>query len=133
MTLAPWLLRHLETTGRANTDGISRTLTTGLCRTCQQPVVRGLDDDRCALPTTCDPQPVDELGELLALATGRGTYDLRRSAGRYQIDRRHQWRISGRRNDIPVLAEHKCGAPLPTVEMPIPEPTTIASTNEVPF
>jgi hypothetical protein len=120
-----WLRRHLETAGRWNTDGIGRNLSSGTCRTCRARVVRGLDGDRCALPRTCDPQPVDAVGEALALVGGRATFTLTRATGQWRLDTRDEYRIAGRRLGV-VLAEHQCHAPpLPTTPTTDPDPTPI--------
>lgn len=113
-----WLQRQLEAAGRWNTDGIGRALSSGRCRTCLAQVLRGLDGDRCALPRTCDPQPVDQLGEALALIGERATFTLTHSSGRWQIDSRDVYRIRLGKPGA-VLAEHRCHAPpLPAAPLP---------------
>lgn len=116
-----WLQRHLEEAGRWNVDGIGRHLSAGRCARCRQQVLRGLDDDVAGLPVVCDPGPVDELGEFLALAAGRPTYTLSRRGGRWLIDPRDRYRIAARRQDV-VLAAHACGsAPLPAAPTRTPQ------------
>lgn len=119
-----WLRRQLETAGRWNTDGVGRALSGGRCRSCKQPVVRGLDDDVAALAVTCDPRPVDELGEALALMQGRRTFAVASRGGRLLVDPREPLAIAARR-PADVLAEHRCGSPpLPAAPQPAnPQPT----------
>lgn len=112
MTIPAWLQRHLEATGQANPDGIARQVRTRACRRCGQTILAGLDADRGALAAEADPTPIDTLGEALALATGRATYDAVTAGGRLELDRRGQARVEAPRK-YPVLAEHRCGVPLP--------------------
>lgn len=115
-----WLRRHLEETGRWNTGGIGRAIRSGTCTRCPEQVIRALDSDVAAIPATCDPQPVDQLGEALALIAGRTTYTLHRHPGGWQLDPRDEWRIRAGRPGS-VLAEHRCHAPpLPTAADPEP-------------
>lgn len=130
--IPPWLQRQLEAKGRWNSDGISRGIHAGRCRTCTAPVVRGLDADVAGLPVTCDPQPVDSLGEAIALVGGRGTYTLALIAGRWQVSHRDQWRIAARRADH-VLASHQCDSPPLPPGPPLPEPPATRATTGDPF
>lgn len=114
-----WLQRHLEATGRWNSDGVARRVSGGHCLDCRAQVIRGLDSDPAGLPVTCDPQPLDQLGEALALVAGRSTYGLTRTADRWQLDQRSRWRIAGGRRAL-VLAAHRCGAPPLPAEPPEP-------------
>lgn len=131
-----WLLRHLEQTGRANTDSVSRDLTAGTCPRCRAHVLRGLDGDICALALTVDPDPVSRVGEALALITDRRTANVTRSNGRWRLHHRDPWRIRGPRFGL-VLAEHRCSAPLPLADPTGPDPTRPASaapaSEECPF
>lgn len=127
---AAWLRTYLETTGRANTDGIGRVVRVGLCRDCGAQVVRGLDDEICAIPVTCDPTPIDTLGEALATITARRTYDLTGPARRPNLDPRRPDHIRRPRR-YPVLVTHLCGQPLPADTTPAPPRP--APTDEVPF
>jgi hypothetical protein len=84
------------------------------CRNCAAPVFRGLDADLMALEVTLDVRPVNAAGELAALIEGRRTYELSWIArpGRYEIERRDHFRISGRppgTSGIDVLTSHVCG------------------------
>lgn len=97
----------------AKAGGNLRTAGLRACR-CGAPVLAGLDADRAALTATCDLAPVDEIGELIALSQGRATYDLVGNTRQKEIEYRYEWNIKARRR-YPVLAAHKCGAPLPAV------------------
>lgn len=121
-TQPTWLARHLEATGATNPDGYGRTIRAAICRKCGAHVIRGLDADRAALPTTADPEPITITGELIAIANGLTTYDLVKHSTRPELDHRNQWRISGPRRN-PVLAEHRCGTTWPTQPAPTPAPT----------
>ncbi len=110
-----WLQPILEDLGRLDIDGVSRH-----CRTCGHVTIRGLDEDRAALAVTCDPHPLDGMGEVVALMTGRHTYRLV-WRGRYELDHRDQHRITGNPPGpgCHVVAEHRCHAPLlPTIPTP---------------
>lgn len=114
--IPPWLQAILEAKGAWNGDGIGRAARAGYCRDCGQVVLRGLDADRVALTVTVDPQPLNPLGEFLALATGRLTFSLR-WRGRYEIDRRESCHIQTAparvRGKSSVVVEHRCGDPMP--------------------
>jgi hypothetical protein len=125
-----WLQQHLEQLGQWNDDSVFRRARTVLCRTCGAPVARGLDGDVCALAAVADLTPLNQLGELTMILTGRATYDLCWRNSRYEIDRRDQWAIQARPPGRPnhVVAEHQCGNPIPTEHVtPYPQaPTTRA-------
>jgi hypothetical protein len=127
-----WLQRHLENTGRWNTDGISRAAAVGRCR-CGAEVLRGLDAERCALATTADPGPIDPAGEMQALITGHATYRLRHINARWEIDRRSPFDIAAQPAGIvDVIAEHKCDTAIPANGPPIKNPTPrIARSDEL--
>jgi hypothetical protein len=133
MTMIPaWLQRHLENTGRWNTDGISRAVHAGRCR-CGACVLRGLDGERCALAATADPGPLDPAGEMQALIIGRATYWLRHIGGRWEIDRRSSFDIAAQpAGTVDVIAEHKCGTAIPANGPPIKNPAPrIARSDEL--
>lgn len=114
--IEPWLQRLLETKGSWNSDGVSRAARAGYCHTCGQVVVRGLDADRAALSVTCDPGPLNPLGEFLALSVGRRTYDLS-WRGRYELNPREPCHIRAApaavRGKSSVAVEHLCGQAMP--------------------
>lgn len=138
MTIPRWLQTHLENTGRWDTDGIHRAVTTRLCKVCKTRVLTGLDDDACAAPATVDPTPLDTTGEALALLAGRATYDLTRRGDRYELDHRSPLTIrthppGSRPSD--VLTDHRCHAPslpaAPSAHQPRPAPA--GCTDDPPF
>lgn len=116
-----WLQRQLEQAGRWNSDGVSRRLSASRCRQCHAQVVRGLDADVAAVTVVADPQPVDQLGEALALMSGRGTWQLLHRDGGWSLSPRDQWRIAAGK-PATVLAEHRCGSPPLPAGPPIPQP-----------
>lgn len=71
----------------------------------------GLDREVAALTVHVDPYALTPAGEVAALRDQRHTYRLYRGA----LDIRDQWNIPGHppTHDLPVLAEHRCGAPVP--------------------
>lgn len=99
-------------TGAVTERGIGRSLAATTCRDCHTPTVRALDADICAFEVTLDPTPLDPLGETLAIATGRTTYDVVPTKTGLLIEPRSPQRITQPRRH-PVLAQHRCGQPLP--------------------
>lgn len=89
-----------------------------LCPTCQAPTLVGLDADITAFTARADLLPIDELGETIALLSGRPTFDLMTNGGRKELARREEWNISGTRR-YPVLAAHKCGVALDAYAAPV--------------
>ena len=118
---------------------MTRNVTARTCSGCGAKVLHGDDADVCGIPTTVDSQPVDNVGEFLAVVTGRRTYTLRptRSRGSHgrELDERTAAAIkAGARH--PVVAEHRCGQPLPGVAEPIadrPQPTRHVEIPGAPF
>lgn len=115
----------------AKQGGILRAASLGTCR-CGQPVLQGLDADRAALTATCDIAPINEIGELVALAQGRRTYDLVGGYQRKELEYRYEWNIKKKRR-YPVLAEHKCGHPLHEHATPTPAPERKPANETPPF
>lgn len=100
--------------GVIDEDGTGRRARTMLCRRCGAPIFAGLDDDRTAFTARVDTNPLDVNGELVAVMTGRRTYRLS-WRGRYELDPRTAIEISAQpAGDVEVLAEHRCGQPLPS-------------------
>ena len=89
-----------------------------LCPGCQAPTLVGLDADITAFTARADVLPIDELGETIALLSGRPTYDLVTNGGRKELHRREEWNIGGIRR-YPVLAAHKCGVALDAHAAPV--------------
>lgn len=119
----------IEATGAVTPERISRAVSRHICRHCQSPTLRALDGDVLAFDVTVNPDPIDELGELLAIATGRRTYDAITTTGRMELEPRRPAHIPNRRH--PVLAEHRCHEPLPTARTRRDE--TGGVTDEPPF
>lgn len=96
--------QHLVDTGRIGVDGTGRQAQLRRCPTCRAAVVVGLDAARCALRVVCDPARLDQVGEAVAVLSGRRTYEL---WGR-ELERRNAFKIrAGMRK--PVIAQHSCG------------------------
>lgn len=102
---------HLETTTGVDPTGTRRAAARTTCRTCRAPVIRALDGDVLAFEVTADPIPLDPVGELLAIAAGRRTYDAVTVRGRIELEPRRPTHIPIRRH--PILADHHCGHPIP--------------------
>lgn len=100
---------------------------------CGAHVLVGLDADRCALTARVEPYPLTALGEVEALRAGRWTYRLLRGA----LDRRDRWNIPGHppTPEVPVLAAHVCGQPLPATWLapPPPRPARQPAAEGMPF
>lgn len=115
--LPDWLRAHLANIGADNPDGVTRSARLGTCRDCGRRVIRGLDDDRCAMAATADPHEIDAAGEYLALRIGLATYSLRRTTSAsgkaaWNIDPRTRWVIEGGKPGA-VVAQHRCGIAIP--------------------
>jgi hypothetical protein len=113
-----WLTRHLEATGKADTDHVKRRVQAGTCHGCQAPILTGLDAARAGYPSRVQPTPVSPLGEALAVAAGVPTYDLTDAGDRYELELRDPHTIPARRR-WPVLAAHRCGVDWPTDPAPL--------------
>lgn len=90
------------------------------CRTCGQPVIAGPDNDACGIDATCDRTALSRAGELLAVISGRTTYQ----DDGTRLHRRDRWRIH---TSAPrVVAEHRCHQPTPShwTQPAQPKPTT---------
>lgn len=103
----------------ASQGGILRAASIAVCQKCGAPILAGLDADKCALYVRADITPIDEIGEALALMQGRRTFDLVGNWQRKELEYRHSWNIKAPRR-YPVLAEHRCHAPLPPAIAKVP-------------
>lgn len=96
----------------------ARWTTQRTCPHCQAYVLTGLDADTAGIPVTVDREPVDSLGEALAVLQGRQTYERRNGSyteGRGgRLEQRTASSIRRRVGVHPVHAEHRCHEPLPT-------------------
>lgn len=120
-----WLKAHLTQLGRWDSDGVSRRARLRV-HTCGEPIVVGLDSERGGLAVAAQPDALDEVGELLAVVAGRGTYALRGlEIARPELDRRVSFHITGSPAGSArapyVVGEHRCGDPLPASADPFPE------------
>lgn len=135
MTAMPaWLKRHLVDTGVLTESGLGRKAQLRRHRTCGLPIMLGLDADVCAFEATCDLGELTAAGEAAALLEGRRTYELNvrgelRTREPHDITRRPAGAAT------PVLAEHRCAAPIPAAWC-VPRPPTASrrpDDEEYPF
>jgi hypothetical protein len=115
---------------------MKRTAERARCRVCRRYVWTGPDADFAALIVTVDETPLDAYGEALAALDDRGRYELiggeLRTRAPWSVRRRHPGDPYLRRGHlqlVTVLAEHRCGRPMPGAPaspywttMPIPRP-----------
>lgn len=103
--------------GHVTESGVSRRVTARACLRCGAPVLAGLDGDVMAFEARVDPEPLNGLGEALAVLEGRGTWALHREQSRYVLDTRDSHEIAAHpatsqpRED--VLREHRCSTAAP--------------------
>lgn len=100
---------------------------------CGELIMAALDHWACAITVHLDPWPLSPVGEVEALRAGRRTYQMRE----WGVRHRNAYRITGNPPGprTTVLAEHRCGEPIPSTwrqEAPPRKPTT-NNTQEVPF
>lgn len=111
-----WLVRRLNADGTIDpATGATRRARPAKCSRCGAWVVRGYDADWCSLAVDADPDPLDALGEALALIAGRPTFELRMAGGRPELRRRDRWMIAGHpagTDKTDILAGHDCDKPL---------------------
>jgi hypothetical protein len=119
--------------------GATRTARAGRCRDCQRSVMVGINANFGGRAVLADPEPLSNLGEALALMSGRSTVELRWLGDRYEIDRRDQFRIRGspaETNGIDVLVIHDCslalGHPLPQIESSLRDDIVAVPLPELP-
>lgn len=100
---------------------------------CGAAVLHGVDANVAGFTATADSRPLTRTGELLAVIQGRAVYDL---DSRPSLHRRRAWHIRGNPPTPyrPVVAEHRCGQPLPDAWIaPTAPATPPRDTTEVPF
>lgn len=90
--------------------GVRRIARLTTCPACRAPVLAGLDDDVCAFSVRAGTDRLTTVGEVLALAAGRATFDAVPAAGGIRLVRRDESRIRSPRR-APVVADHACGDP----------------------
>lgn len=85
------------------------------CERCGAPVLRGDDHDECALVVTVDLDPVDPVGEMVAILDGRPTFDLLKQAAQrgrktgHALYYREPWHVhSDRPHKGTVHRAHRC-------------------------
>lgn len=79
---------------------------------CRAATLTGLDHHTCAREIHVEPYPLSTLGEVEALRNGRTTYQI----AYYGLAARNASMIRTRRaGSVMVLAEHRCGEPLPPI------------------
>lgn len=98
------------------------------CPLCRATVLAGLDGDAAALPIRCDPTPLTQMGEAVALLQGRTTYDLLPAKTGRELHERTTHFINKPRRYL-VFAAHKCNNPL-TAFMQHAEPETEVTPND---
>ncbi len=102
------------------------------CPTCRATVLAGLDADTAAIPTRCDPTPLTEMGEAVALLQDRTTYDLIKTKTGKELHRRNPHHITQPRR-FPIFATHKCNNPLTAfIEIP-PQKAEVHNDDQPPF
>lgn len=93
---------------------IGRRAQLTVCQRCQVLLLVGLDADVAALLARVDYLALTRVGEVLALAQGRLTYELALHGGRYEIDPRDERAITrAPAEPTVVLVEHRCTEPVP--------------------
>lgn len=125
---------HLETLGRADTDGVRRRARYTRHR-CGAPVLTGLDADVAGLPVACDVVDLDPASEAAWLVlAGLRTYTVHEYATGLQLNPRDPLRIGGVRQDRPVVGMHECGrAPPPSTAWRWRPPTPLPPDTLPPF
>ena len=92
-----------------------RTMSPEPCPTCGRPTLLGRPADNVSWDVRCDPEPLDKLGEVLALLAGRDTFCLRlHGFTRVAIDERSLFaRVlsPAGKCDVDVVVEHRCDSP----------------------
>lgn len=127
-----WLQRHLEATGDAGPDAVTRRARIKVCKQCGQTILAGLDGDPpMAGNAYVDPTPLAPMGEALALLADRPTYELLWTGLRLELEHRSAQSIEGHpagtRSGVDVVAEHACGsAVLPSLPSAHARPTIAA-------
>lgn len=116
MTAPRWLREKLTDAGLWTEGGYSRAARARLCPECRALTLAGYNGRTAARPVDVDPEPLDQLGEALAVLTARPTYALRVVGGHLEISGpRSDWQIAGSPADgtrrFDVVAEHRCHAP----------------------
>lgn len=142
MSIPAHVLDHLVRSGTLAPDGSGRRAKLRPCPTCGVRVLVGDDDDTCALTIHAELAALGRDGERWAHLSGRRTVDLTRSGRGLLMYRRGVEDIGARpagtdpRED--VLAEHRCGHPVPaslttTSHLEIRHRRTVHPSDQPPF
>lgn len=115
---------------QASTTGAHRRASIRVCR-CHAPILAGLDGEVAAFSVAVDPYALTPAGEVEALRQSRRTYDL----DQMRLSQRDRWTIPGRPPTParPVVAEHRCGHPIPDDWKAPPPPRPATASQEVQF
>ena len=139
-TQADWVTQMLIDTGRMDAAGLTRKARLRTCMACRRSTLAGLDGRVAGLSVWCDLTELSALGEAMALIDGRATYEVWDATVRPELERRDVWRVRahppGSEGCRPVLAEHRCGAPVPADwAMPkvVGQPAPLEAAPEFPF
>ncbi|GGS88348.1 hypothetical protein ACFFV7_51060 [Nonomuraea spiralis] len=102
------------------------------CPSCKATVLAGLDADHTAMPVRCDPTPLTEMGEAVALLQDRTTYDLLPTKTGRELHERTPHFISKPRR-YQVFATHKCNNPLIAFIQHTEQKATVHNDDRPPF
>lgn len=128
--MSPRMARHVQDalidTGVMTGDYVTRKTKTFTCRHCAAQVLACIDD--LGFDVRANPEPLTNLGEAIAVASGRRTF----ASYHDQLCARGPHAIRYRSAEVvDVFAEHVCHAtPLPTKPPPPPKPV---AGDEPPF
>lgn len=126
------LHEHLVRAGHVTETGVTRKVTARSCRRCGGPVLAGIDGDVMAFEATVDPEPLNRIGEALAVLEGRGTWALNREADRFVLNPRDSHEIAHHpattRSREDVVREHRCSTSAPPEVLTAPSSFASAST-----
>lgn len=105
------------------------------CRACGARVWNGDSDEVCAVEVAVDGNSLSPVGEALARLAGRRTYAMTRHGQGRRLRTRDHWQIGGGRalRWADVVAEHRCGEPLPGIPSKLVEPPTRGTADVCPF
>lgn len=104
-----------------------------LCRRCHAPILQGLDADNAAMTARCDPTPLTEMGEAVALLQGRTTYDLVTVKAGRELHPRTTHFIQKKERRYLIVATHICGNPLAAFTQPAKQKTKVHDDDTPPF
>jgi hypothetical protein len=83
------------------------------CPRCGSPCIRGDDDDRSAIVALVDAEPIDLVGEMLAIFKGLHTFDLMPARGKakrgaFNLWHREPWNVHSAKQVHPIYVDHVC-------------------------